>query len=136
MKEKRTSMLLYCRWGAGEKQRMGRDYDFPSVVKWFAERADMIVVMFDAHKLDISDELRARRTPRQKTRGRREATRATRERDESETRERAQVTIEALRPHFGKIRIGERRPLSLLSHAASGPRVAILKRERERERKL
>ena len=28
------------------------------VIKWFAERADMIIVMFDAHKLDISDELK------------------------------------------------------------------------------
>ena len=43
---------------AGEKQRIGRDYDFAEVIKWFAERADMIIIMFDAHKLDISDELR------------------------------------------------------------------------------
>ena len=43
---------------AGEKQRIGRSYDFCDVMKWFAERADMIIVMFDAHKLDISDELR------------------------------------------------------------------------------
>lgn len=43
---------------SGEKQRIGRDYDYAEVVKWFAERADMIVVMFDAHKLDISDELK------------------------------------------------------------------------------
>ncbi len=43
---------------AGEKQRIGRDYDFSEVMQWFAGRADMIVVMFDAHKLDISDELR------------------------------------------------------------------------------
>lgn len=27
-------------------------------MKWFAERADMVLVMFDAHKLDISDELK------------------------------------------------------------------------------
>ncbi len=43
---------------AGEKQRIGRDYDFAEVIKWFAERADMIIIMFDAHKLDISDELK------------------------------------------------------------------------------
>lgn len=44
---------------AGEKQRLGRDYDFSEVIKWFAERADMIIIMFDAHKLDISDELKS-----------------------------------------------------------------------------
>jgi len=44
---------------AGEKQRLGRDYDFSEVIKWFADRADMIIVMFDAHKLDISDELKS-----------------------------------------------------------------------------
>lgn len=44
---------------AGEKQRIGRDYDYGEVIKWFAERSDMIVVMFDAHKLDISDELKS-----------------------------------------------------------------------------
>jgi EH domain-containing protein 1 len=43
---------------AGEKQRLGRDYNFSEVTKWFAERADMIIIMFDAHKLDISDELK------------------------------------------------------------------------------
>jgi len=44
---------------AGEKQRLGRDYDFSEVIKWFADRADMIIIMFDAHKLDISDELKS-----------------------------------------------------------------------------
>jgi len=43
---------------SGEKQRIGRKYDFEGVVSWFAERADIILLLFDAHKLDISDEFR------------------------------------------------------------------------------
>ena len=42
---------------SGQKQR-SRNYDYEGVMKWFAERADLIIVMFDAHKLDISDELK------------------------------------------------------------------------------
>jgi hypothetical protein len=42
---------------SGAKQR-GRNYDYENVMKWFAERADLIIIMFDAHKLDISDELK------------------------------------------------------------------------------
>eukprot|EP00429_Kryptoperidinium_foliaceum_P016729 CAMPEP_0176031206 /NCGR_PEP_ID=MMETSP0120_2-20121206/15377_1 /TAXON_ID=160619 /ORGANISM="Kryptoperidinium foliaceum, Strain CCMP 1326" /LENGTH=523 /DNA_ID=CAMNT_0017364487 /DNA_START=12 /DNA_END=1581 /DNA_ORIENTATION=- len=42
---------------SGQKQR-SRNYDYESVMKWFGERADLIIVMFDAHKLDISDELK------------------------------------------------------------------------------
>jgi len=43
---------------AGQKQSNGRNYDYEQVMKWFAERADLIIIMFDAHKLDISDELK------------------------------------------------------------------------------
>ncbi|KAJ3149400.1 hypothetical protein HDU89_003762 [Geranomyces variabilis] len=41
---------------SGEKQRIGRSYDFTAVVEFFAQRADRILLLFDAHKLDISDE--------------------------------------------------------------------------------
>jgi len=43
---------------SGEKQRIGRDYEFPEVCKWFANVSDTILLLFDAHKLDISDEFR------------------------------------------------------------------------------
>ena len=43
---------------SGQQQRLGRAYNFRSVVEWFALRADMILLLFDANKLDISDEFR------------------------------------------------------------------------------
>lgn len=41
---------------SGSKQRIGRDYDFAEICAWMAERADLVLLTFDAHKLDISDE--------------------------------------------------------------------------------
>jgi len=39
-------------------QRTGRGYDFPSVIRQFADTSHMILLIFDGHKLDISDELK------------------------------------------------------------------------------
>jgi len=43
---------------SGEKHRLGRSYDFTQVISWFAAKADLILLLFDAHKLDISDEFK------------------------------------------------------------------------------
>ena len=44
---------------SGEKQRIERSYNFVEVCEWFAARCDVIVLLFDPHKLDISDEFKA-----------------------------------------------------------------------------
>eukprot|EP00300_Choanocystis_sp_HF-7_P001121 c10910_g1_i1.p1 GENE.c10910_g1_i1~~c10910_g1_i1.p1 ORF type:complete len:536 (+),score=121.34 c10910_g1_i1:27-1610(+) len=42
---------------SGEKQR-ARSWEMTQVCSWFAERSDMVLLLFDAHKLDISDEFK------------------------------------------------------------------------------
>jgi EH domain-containing protein 1 len=43
---------------SGEKQRIERHYNFVDIAKWFATRCDLIFLLFDPNKLDISDEFK------------------------------------------------------------------------------
>ncbi|KAF6256286.1 P-loop containing nucleoside triphosphate hydrolase protein [Scenedesmus sp. NREL 46B-D3] len=43
---------------SGEKQRIERNYQFIDVCEWFATRSDLILLLFDPYKLDISDEFK------------------------------------------------------------------------------
>ena len=43
---------------SGEKQRTQRAYEFTAVTSWFAAKSDLILLLFDPHKLDISDEFK------------------------------------------------------------------------------
>ncbi|OZJ04525.1 hypothetical protein BZG36_03986 [Bifiguratus adelaidae] len=44
---------------AGDKQTIDRGYDFTAAVEYFAERADMVILLFDCNKLDISNEFKS-----------------------------------------------------------------------------
>ncbi|GAX73326.1 hypothetical protein CEUSTIGMA_g780.t1 [Chlamydomonas eustigma] len=44
---------------SGEKQRVERNYNFVEISEWFATRSDLIFLLFDPAKLDISDEFKA-----------------------------------------------------------------------------
>lgn len=39
-------------------KKLERGYQFTEVIRWFVERCQRILVLFDAHKLDISDEFK------------------------------------------------------------------------------
>ncbi|KAK1378689.1 Dynamin-type G domain-containing protein [Heracleum sosnowskyi] len=43
---------------SGEKQRTERSYDFTGDISWFAAKCDLILLLFDPHKLNISDEFK------------------------------------------------------------------------------
>lgn len=43
---------------SGEKQRVSGGYDFEQIISFLAEKVDRILLLFDAHKLDISDEFK------------------------------------------------------------------------------
>lgn len=44
---------------SGEKQRIERAYNFIEICEWFAARCDLILLLFDPYKLDISDEFKS-----------------------------------------------------------------------------
>ncbi|CAI5491336.1 unnamed protein product [Closterium sp. Naga37s-1] len=43
---------------AGEKQRTQRSYDFTGVTEWFASNCDLILLLFEPRKLDVSNEFK------------------------------------------------------------------------------
>mmetsp|Transcript_33515 Transcript_33515/g.99767 ORF Transcript_33515/g.99767 Transcript_33515/m.99767 type:complete len:622 (-) Transcript_33515:364-2229(-) len=44
---------------SGEKQRIERNYNFVEIADWFATRSDLVFLLFDPAKLDISDEFKS-----------------------------------------------------------------------------
>ncbi|CAH8328824.1 unnamed protein product [Eruca vesicaria subsp. sativa] len=43
---------------SGEKQQTQRAYEFTGVTSWFASKCDLILLLLDPHKLDVSDEFK------------------------------------------------------------------------------
>lgn len=43
---------------SSEKQRTRWSYDFTGVISWFAAKCDLILLLFDPHKLNISDKFK------------------------------------------------------------------------------
>ncbi len=43
---------------SGERQSVDRGYDMADVIEYFASKADVIIVIFDLNKPDVSEELR------------------------------------------------------------------------------
>ncbi len=50
-------MLTHLEYSS-EKQHTQRCYEFTGVTEWFTAKCDMILLLFDPHKLDISDEFK------------------------------------------------------------------------------
>lgn len=48
----------YPRGFVRRETRTKRSYDFTGVTSWFAAKCDLILLLFDPHKLDVSDEFK------------------------------------------------------------------------------
>lgn len=44
---------------SGAKRRLGRNYDYAKVMEWFAYRSDRILIVINAHRVEMSDEFKA-----------------------------------------------------------------------------